>query len=49
MTLTVLHGLQTEGRVVSVSALETEAVSDDDSEGAVDDYGESKGVKAALK
>jgi hypothetical protein len=48
MTLAVLHGLRTEGRAVSVSALETDAVSDD-SEGAVDDYGESKVVKAVLK
>lgn len=45
----VLHGPVTEGRAVSVSALETDAASGDDSEEAVDDCGELKVVKAALK
>ena len=45
----VLLGPVTEGQAVSASALETEAVSDDDSEEAVDGCGELKGVKAALR
>jgi hypothetical protein len=45
----VLHGPVTGGRAVSVSALGTDAVSDDSEEAVVDGCEELKVVKVALK